>query len=83
MSMRACAGARLGAHKDVSVTSDLLADLLAGEPDPEVVRYASGLIGWRAREAYELLSRFEDRWQTFVHAKRPWWHRRRHGEHRI
>lgn len=72
----------LGVLNDVSVMSDLLANLLAGEHDPDVIRYASGLVDWRARQCDELLNRFEDRWQAFVHARHPRWHHRRHGEHR-
>jgi CHAD domain-containing protein len=70
----------LGVLNDVSVMSGLLDDLLAGQSDPDVLRYAGGLVGWRARQACELLDSFEDRWRSFVHAKHPWWHHR-HGEH--
>jgi hypothetical protein len=62
----------LGVLNDVSVTSGLLEDLLAGESDPDVIRYSGGLVGCRTRQSYELLDGFEDRWQAFVHAKHPW-----------
>jgi CHAD domain-containing protein len=68
----------LGVLNDVSVMSDLLADLLAGQSDPDVVSYAGGLVGWRTRQSYELLDGFDDRWQAFVNAKHPWWHKHRH-----
>lgn len=70
----------LGVLNDVSVMSGLLSDLLAGQSDPELIRYSGGLVGWRARQSHELLDSFEDCWQTFVHAKRPWWHKHSHGK---
>lgn len=70
----------LGVLHDVSVMGSLLKDLLAGQSDLDVMRYAGGLVGWRARESYELLNNFEDRWQAFVQVKQPWWHPR-HGRH--
>ena len=67
----------LGVLNDVSVMHGLLDDLLAGQSDPDVIRYSGALIGWRTRQSCELLDGFEDRWQAFVTAKHPWW--RRHG----
>jgi CHAD domain-containing protein len=71
----------LGVLNDVSVTSGLLEDLLAGESDLDVIRYSGGLVGWRTRQSYELLDGFEERWQAFVQAKHPWWHKHGHGGH--
>jgi CHAD domain-containing protein len=71
----------LGVLNDVSVTSGLLEDLLAGQSDPDVIRYSGGLVGWRTRQSYELLDGFEDHWQAFVQAKHPWWHEHGHGRH--
>lgn len=67
----------LGVLNDVSVTSLLLDDMLAGESDPEMLHYAGGLIGWRMRQYDDLLNGFEDHWQAFVHARQPWWHQPR------
>ncbi len=69
----------LGVLNDVSVMSGLLADLLAGQSDPDVIRYSGGLVGWRTRQFYELLDGFEDRWQAFENARHPWWHKRGKG----
>ncbi len=71
----------LGVLNDVSVMSGLLEDLLAGQSDPDVIRYSGGLVGWRTRQSYELLDGFDDRWQAFVNAKHPWWPKRGHGQH--
>ena len=70
----------LGVLNDMSVMSGLLADLLAGQSDPDVFGYAGGLVGWRTRQSYELLDSFEERWQAFVQAKHPWWHKHGHGQ---
>jgi len=70
----------LGIMNDVSVMEHLLELLLEGQSDPDVLRYSGGLVGWRTRQYYELLDGFEDRWQEFIHAKHPWWHK--HGHHR-
>jgi len=67
----------LGVLNDVSVMKDLLEALLVGQSDLDVIRYCGGLVGWRTRQYFELLDSFEDRWQEFVHAKHPWWHKRR------
>jgi len=71
----------LGVLNDVSIMSGLLDAMLAGQSDPEVIRYSGGLVGWRTRQYFELLDGFEDRWQAFVHAKHPWWQNHRdHNE---
>ncbi|UHD16045.1 CHAD domain-containing protein [Thiocapsa bogorovii] len=71
----------LGVLNDVSVMSSLLDDLLAGQSDPDVIRYSGGLVGWRTRQSCELLDSFEDHWQAFVQGKHPWWHKHGHGRH--
>lgn len=66
----------LGTLNDVAVTSHLLDDIVADEADAELVRYSGAIIGWRTRQALELLDHFEHRWHEFLHAKHPWWHGR-------
>ena len=65
----------LGILNDVSVMRHLLEALLEGQSDADLLRYSGGLVGWRTRQYYELLDGFEERWQEFVHAKHPWWHK--------
>ncbi|MGQ9831355.1 MAG: CHAD domain-containing protein [Thermochromatium sp.] len=62
----------LGALNDAAVMSELLAILLAEETDPEVIRYAGALIGWRAHQSYDLLKGFDEQWREFQGIKRPW-----------
>ncbi len=65
----------LGVLNDVSVMGGLLDALLEGQSDPELIRFSGALVGWRTREAYQLLDGFDERWEAFVHAKHPWWHK--------
>jgi CHAD domain-containing protein len=63
----------LGVMNDVAVMHGLLEEILEGVVDPEVLRYAGGVIGWRTCYYHELLDDFERRWEEFVEAKHPWW----------
>jgi CHAD domain-containing protein len=63
----------LGTLNDIAVMQQLLETLLAAESDPEVLQYAGGLVGWRVRQYYEIKHSFNDRWDAFTHAGRPWW----------
>jgi CHAD domain-containing protein len=63
----------LGVMQDVTIMHHLLEGLLAGEQDPEVLRYAGGLVGWRSRQYYEIRNSFGERWEQFVSARHPWW----------
>lgn len=62
----------LGIMHDVSVMPALIDRLLAGEDDHEVYRYAGALVGWRAREYYDLKDSFRKRWEEFAKAPVPW-----------
>ena len=63
----------LGVMNDVSVMRHLMERLLEGETDPQVIQFTGGLIGWRACEYENLKGSFDERWETFLHAKHPWW----------
>ncbi len=63
----------LGVMNDVVVMPGLLTELLDGEDDPDVLRYAGGLAGWRTRQYFEIKDTFDARWDEFIHAKNPWW----------
>ena len=63
----------LGVMNDVSVMAQLLEALLNGTQDPDVLRYAGALVGWRTRQYFEIKGTFDDRWDELVHAKHPWW----------
>lgn len=63
----------LGTLNDVAVMQQLLETLLAAESDPDVLRYSGGLVGWRVRQYYEIKHSFNERWDEFSHAGRPWW----------
>lgn len=63
----------LGIMHDVAVMHHLLDDLLAGEHDPAALQYAGALIGWRTRQSYDIEDSFDDRWDQFAAARRPWW----------
>jgi CHAD domain-containing protein len=63
----------LGVMNDVSVMKRLVETLLEGQRDLEVVEYAGGLVGWRARQYYEVKDSFETRWEELVQVKHPWW----------
>lgn len=63
----------LGVLNDVAVMGHLFDRMLEGETDPDVLRYAGAIIGWRTCEYEHLKSTFDARWEEFVHAKHPWW----------
>jgi CHAD domain-containing protein len=63
----------LGTLNDVAVMQQLLETLLATESDPDVLQYSGGLVGWRVRQYYEIKHSFNERWEEFNHAGRPWW----------
>ena len=63
----------LGVMNDVAVMHGLLAELLAGTEDPEILQYAGGVMGWRSCYYHEILFGFDRRWEEFVDAKHPWW----------
>nr|MBS0019496.1 CHAD domain-containing protein [Gammaproteobacteria bacterium] len=62
----------LGIMHDVAVTPALIDRLLEAEDDPHAYRYAGALIGWRAREYYDLKSSFQSRWVELAEAPVPW-----------
>lgn len=67
----------LGILHDVAVMPVLIDSLLIdtslpGEADREVHRYAGVLIGWRAREYYDLKDSFPKRWAELAQAPVPW-----------
>jgi CHAD domain-containing protein len=63
----------LGVLNDVSVTQNLLDDLLADTNDHEILVYAGGLIGWRTCHYRHMLLSFDDYWEELVEAKHHWW----------
>lgn len=63
----------LGVMNDVSVTHGLLEQILEGTQDPEVLKYAGAILGWRSCHFQELLYGFDRYWVEFVEAKHPWW----------
>lgn len=63
----------LGTLNDVAVMQQLLETLLATESDSDVLQYSGGLVGWRVRQYYEIKHSFNERWNEFSHAGRPWW----------
>lgn len=65
----------LGIMHDVTVMRHLLEDLLAGKQDPDVLQYAGALLGWRTRQYYDIEDSFNQRWEQFAAARRPWWRR--------
>lgn len=62
----------LGIMHDVAVTPALVDGLLEGEDNHLVYRYAGVVIGWRAREYYDLKGTFQNRWEEFAQAPVPW-----------
>ncbi|MBL6958638.1 MAG: CHAD domain-containing protein [Rhodospirillales bacterium] len=62
----------LGVMNDVAVTNRLLGQILKGEKDSDVLRYAGGVIGWRTRQYHEYKKTFDDHWEEFVYARHPW-----------
>lgn len=62
----------LGIIHDVAVMPALIDNLLEGEERCEIYRYAGVLIGWRAREYYELKDSFTKRWNELAEAPVPW-----------
>ncbi len=62
----------LGAMNDVSVTRQLLDELLAEVSDSELLQYGAGLIGWRYCEYERLRGSFDSRWKEFRHTRKPW-----------
>ncbi len=62
----------LGMMHDVAVIPTLIDNLLQGEADRDVHHYAGVLIGWRAREYYDLKDTFTKRWAELAEAPAPW-----------
>jgi len=65
----------LGIMNDVAVMENLLQHVMGGSTDPEVLHYAGAIVGWRTRQYHELKGTFDSRWDEFVHARHPWWHK--------
>ncbi len=62
----------LGVMHDVAVMPALIDGFLEAEDDRQVYRYAGVLIGWRAREYYDLKDSFRSRWEELAEAPVPW-----------
>jgi CHAD domain-containing protein len=62
----------LGIMHDVFVMPVLLDNLLEHEDNRDAYRYAGVLIGWRAREYYDLKHSFTKRWDGLAEAAVPW-----------
>jgi CHAD domain-containing protein len=63
----------LGVMNDVAVARRLIAQILEGVEDMEVIECAGALVGWRACQFEQIRGTFEERWEELVHAKHPWW----------
>jgi CHAD domain-containing protein len=59
----------LGTMNDIDVMQRLLDGLLAKRRDRELLRYAGGLIGWRAHEYHIIKESFAGLWQQFISGK--------------
>ncbi|MFZ0255372.1 MAG: CHAD domain-containing protein [Gammaproteobacteria bacterium] len=62
----------LGVMHDVAVMPALIDGFLEAEDDRQAYRYAGVLIGWRAREYYDLKDSFRSRWEELAEAPVPW-----------
>lgn len=64
---------RLGLMHDLTLTEDLLDEILADTQDQDLIHQAGALMGWRAHQYQEIQRGFGECWESFVHAKHPWW----------
>ncbi|MBF0160767.1 MAG: CHAD domain-containing protein [Magnetococcales bacterium] len=62
----------LGVMNDVAVMPHLLDSLLAGNNDPEAMRYAGALIGWRGYQSADIRKQLAAPWKQFSRTVSPW-----------
>jgi CHAD domain-containing protein len=70
----------LGVLHDVSLTQELLQQLLAGQQNPDLFLYAGAVIGWRSHQAQILCDDFDRAWNELIAVKHLWWQRDRHED---
>jgi len=64
----------LGLMNDVAVLPSVIDPLLEGVSDPEVLRFAGAVFGWRAKGYDDARKLFEMRWSQFMVTSPPWQH---------
>lgn len=62
----------LGVMNDIALTKGLLDELLSDCQEGDASRFAGGVTGWQVCHFRQLLERFDDDWNKFTAAKRPW-----------
>ncbi|MEO5349822.1 MAG: CHAD domain-containing protein [Magnetococcus sp. YQC-3] len=62
----------LGVMNDVAVMPGLLDGLLKGVKDPEVMRYAGAMIGWRSYQSADIHQQLATPWKVFSKTASPW-----------
>ncbi len=62
----------LGVMNDVAVMPHLLDGLLEGSKDPDLLRYAGALIGWRSYQSADIRKQLIAPWKLFSRTASPW-----------
>lgn len=62
----------LGIMNDVAIMPPLLDGLLKGVKDPDLLKYAGALLGWRSYQSANIRSQLATPWKIFSKTASPW-----------